>query len=52
VWYTWALLCPIGKTIYYAEGEKGWKLSEQNIFWYTSMKDARAAVSTVVLMVY
>jgi len=52
VWYTGALLCPIEKTIYYAEGGKGWKLSEQNIFWYTSMKEARAAVSTVVLMAY
>lgn len=52
VWYTGALLCPIEKTIYYAEGGKGWKLSEQNIFWYTSMKEARAAVSTVLLMAY
>lgn len=52
VWYTGALLCPVEKTIYYAEGGKGWKMSEQNIFWYASMKEARAAVSTVVLMAF
>ncbi len=34
---------PIDKNIYYPEGQKGLKLSEQNLFWYT----ARAEVSTV-----
>lgn len=36
-------LRPIDKNIYYPEGQKGLKLSEQNLFWYT----ARAEVSTV-----
>jgi hypothetical protein len=51
-WYTGALLCPVENTIYYAEGGKGWEVSEQNVFWYSSIKEARAAVSTVVLIAF
>ena len=49
-WYTGFLLCPVENTIYCAEGGKGWRISEQNIFWYKSVKEARAAVSAVVLI--
>ena len=46
--YTGALRCPAERTIYYARGMGG-LVSAQNIYWYTSKKAAKIAVTAVVI---
>jgi len=46
--YTGALRCPAERTIYYARGMGG-LVSAQNIYWYTSKKAAKIAVTAAVI---
>jgi len=48
-WHTAAWLCPKENVIYYAYGGRYGQVSLQGIYWYPSEKDAKLAVSAVVL---
>jgi hypothetical protein len=47
-YHTGALVCPISRVIYYAQGGEG-HMNENGIYWYRSKRDAKVAVSSVVL---
>lgn len=49
-WHTAALVCPVDKTVYHAAGgTTSARTSQEGVYWYPTLKDAREAVAGIVL---